>query len=64
MPLIHLIIILALVGLALWAANTYIPMQPTIKRIMNVVVIIAVIIWLLSVFGIIGNLNAVHVGRG
>jgi hypothetical protein len=31
---------------------------------MNVVVIIAVIIWLLSVFGIIGNLNAVHVGRG
>ena len=64
MPLIHLIIILALVGLALWAANTYIPMQTTIKRIMNVVVIIAVIIWLLSVFGIIGNLNAVHVGRG
>jgi len=54
MPLIHLVIVLVVVGLVLWVINSYIPMQATIKRILNVVVVIAVIIWLLSVFGVIG----------
>ena len=63
MSLISLIIVLALVGLALWAINNYIPMQPTIKRILNVVVIIVVILWLLSVFGILGDIHTIHVGR-
>ena len=63
MPLINLVIILVVVGLALWAVNTYIPMQPTIKRIINVVVILAVVLWLLSVFGILGSIDTIHVGR-
>lgn len=62
MPIIHLIIILAVIGLILWLVNTYIPMQPVVKKVLNVVVVIAVIIWLLSVFGIIGSLSAVHIG--
>jgi len=63
MPVIHLIIILALIGLALWAANAYIPMQPTVKRILNVVVIIAVVLWLLSVFGILGSITTIRTPR-
>ena len=63
MPLLHLIVVLVVVGLALWAINSYIPMQATIKQILNVVVVIAVIIWLLSVFGVIGNINAIRIGR-
>ena len=59
MPLLNLIVVLVVVGLALWAINSYIPMQATMKQILNVVVIIAVIIWLLSVFGVIGNINAI-----
>ena len=63
MPLIHLVIVLVVVGLVLWVINSYIPMQATIKRILNVVVVIAVIIWLLSVFGVIGNISAIRIGK-
>ncbi|MFH2064496.1 MAG: Thivi_2564 family membrane protein [Pseudomonadota bacterium] len=63
MPLIQLVIILVAVGVILWIINSYIPMQSTIKKILNAVVVIAVILWLLSVFGIIGSLQGIHVGR-
>jgi len=63
MPLIQLVIVLVVVGVILWVINSYIPMQSTIKRILNVVVIIVVVLWLLSVFGFIGNLSTIRVGR-
>lgn len=63
MPLIQLVIVLVVVGMILWVINSYIPMQATIKKILNAVVVIAVILWLLSVFGIIGSLQGIHVGR-
>ena len=44
MPLVQLVVILAVVGLLLWVINTYIPMQATIKKILNVVVVLAVIL--------------------
>ena len=62
MPLINLIIILVVVGVILWVINSYIPMQPTIKKILNVVVIIVVVLWLLSVFGVIGDITKIRVG--
>ncbi len=62
MSLISLIIVLVLVGVLLWAINRYIPMEENIRRILNVVVIIVVILWLLSVFGILPDLNAIRVG--
>jgi hypothetical protein len=63
MPLIQLVIVLVVVGVILWIINNYIPMQATIKKILNAVVAIAVILWLLSVFGIIGSLQGIHIGR-
>ena len=63
MPLIQLVIILVVVGVILWVINSYIPMQSTIKKILNVVVIVVVIVWLLSVFGFIGDLSTIRVGR-
>lgn len=53
MPLIHVVLTLIVVGVLLWLINTYIPMQSTIKSIINAVVVIAVILWLLYGFGII-----------
>lgn len=50
--LITVVITLVIVGLVLWLINSYIPMASSIKSILNIVVIIAVIIWLLKVFGI------------
>ena len=52
MPLIQLVITLVVVGVILWLINSYIPMQSTIKKILNAVAVIVVILWLLNVFGV------------
>ena len=52
MDLIQLIVLLVVVGVILWLINTYIPMQPPIKTIINVIVILVLCLWILSVFGI------------
>jgi len=60
MPIINLIVVLIVIGVLLWAANTYFPMDAKIKNIMNVVVVILVIIWLLNIFGLLSlNLGTV-----
>ena len=63
MPLIHIVVVLIVVGVLLWLVNTYIPMAGSIKSILNAVVVIAVVLWLLQIFGIIGSLSNIHVGR-
>jgi hypothetical protein len=55
MDIVTIIIVLIVVGVVLWLINTYIPMQGAIKSILNAVVIILLILWLLSAFGIIGG---------
>jgi predicted membrane protein len=52
MPLIQIVIALIVVGVLLWLINNYIPMASSIKSILNLVVVIAVAIWLLKVFGL------------
>lgn len=62
MDLISLIITLVVVGVVLWLVNTYIPMDPKIKRILNVAVVILVVLWLLlSVLGV-SNMSNIRVG--
>jgi len=46
--MLAIIFTLVIVGVVLWAINQYVPMQPTIKNILNVVVIILVLIWLFT----------------
>ena len=63
MSLVSLILILIVVGVLLWLINTYIPMDPKIKSILNAVVVIAVVIWHLQVFGLMDTLWNIHVGK-
>jgi len=62
MSLISLIVTLIVVGVLLWLVQRYIPMDATIKRIITIVVIVAVCIWLLSLLGLLPNINAIRVG--
>jgi hypothetical protein len=62
MPLIQVVIALIVVGVLLWLVNRFIPMQGSIKSILNGVVVIAVILWLLNVFGLFHSLSRIHVG--
>jgi len=63
MPLLNLIIILVVVGVILFLINNYIPMDRKIKTILNVVVVIVVILWLLSAFGVISSLSGIRIGK-
>jgi hypothetical protein len=62
MPLIQLLEVLVVVGVVLWLVNRFIPMQSSIKSILNGVVVIAVVLWLLNVFGLFHSLSRIHVG--
>lgn len=61
MPLITIIIALVVVGVALWAINTYIPMAKPVKTILNVVVVIVICLWLLQTFGVIDSIRGIRV---
>ena len=63
MPLINLVITLIVVGVLLWLVNNYIPMDGKIKQILNVVVVIAVVLWLLQAFGVLGSLSGIRIGK-
>ena len=63
MPLIHVVVVLIVVGVLLWLINRFIPMAGSIKTILNAVVVIAVVLWLLNVFGILGSVSNIRVGK-
>lgn len=52
MSIIQLIVVLALVGLALWAIQQF-PIDAAIMKVIRVVVIVVVILWVLEVFGML-----------
>ena len=52
MSLVYIVLVLIIVGMALWVINTFVPMAGSIKAILNVVVVIAVCVWLLQAFGL------------
>ena len=62
MPLIQLLEVLIVVGVLLWLVNRSVPMQASIKSILNGVVVIAVVLWLLNAFGLFHSLSRIHVG--
>lgn len=61
MDLLTVFIVLILVGLALWAVNTFIPMDRKIKNILNIVAVILVVIWLLQAFGLLDSIRNVRI---
>lgn len=63
MPLVNLVIALVVVGMALWLINRFIPMASGIKTILNVVVTIAVGVWVLQVTGLWGPISSYRLSR-
>lgn len=63
MPIINLVFVLILVGVALYLINRYIPMASSIKTILNVVVVVAVCVWVLQAVGLWGNLTSYQIGQ-
>lgn len=47
------LIVLALVGFALYLIDRFVPMSPPVKLLFLVVAVVAVVVWLLSFLGIV-----------
>ena len=63
MPLINIVIALVIAGLALWLIDRYIPMAAGIKTILNVVVVVAVSVWVLQATGLWGPISSYRLTR-
>lgn len=63
MPLVNIVVILVVAGVLMWFINTYIPMAPSIKSLLNIVVFAVVLVWLLQVFGVIGPIQGLHIPK-
>jgi hypothetical protein len=63
MPLLNLVVMLIVVGMALWLVNRYIPMASSIKAILNVVVVVAVGVFVLKAAGLWGDVTSFRIGH-
>jgi hypothetical protein len=61
MSILTVLIVLIVAGIIMYLINRYIPMDGTIKSILNIVVVVLIIVWLLRVFGILGTLSSIKV---
>jgi hypothetical protein len=57
MTLVQLVVMLVVIGVLLYLINTYIPMDANIKGILNIVVIVFLLLWLLTAFGLLPAIN-------
>ena len=63
MPLIQVVAILIAAGTILWLINIDKPMDKKTKTNMNVIVVIAMVLWVLGIFGFLGDIANIHIGR-
>lgn len=52
MSIIYIMIVLIIIGFVMWLINAIIPMAKPIKLMLNIVVTLAVLVWVLTAFGI------------
>jgi hypothetical protein len=61
-PLVEVVAVLIVVGVLLWLINAYIPMASAVKSLLNAVVVIALIVWILKVFGLWHYITSIRAG--
>jgi hypothetical protein len=57
---VKVIIILVLVGVLMWAINTYVPLTAGWKKLINIVAGVLIVLWLMAIFGVWEYLSSVH----
>jgi len=63
MPLLNIVIVLIIAGVALGLINRYIPMASSIKSILNIVVVVCVCVWVLQATGLWSNVTNFRLAR-
>ncbi len=62
MSLLSVVFVIVMVGVLLWALNSFIPMDGKIRNILNVVVVVFLVVWLLQGFGVLGPIGGIRIG--
>lgn len=52
MPIILVILIIALIGVVVWACITYIPMPQPFKLLIVIAAVLLTVIWILTIMGV------------
>lgn len=60
MELIAIVLTLVVVGVLMWLINTYVPMAEGVRKLVNAVVVIVLVLWLLRIFGMLNYLHSVR----
>jgi hypothetical protein len=63
MSLITLIVTLVVIGVIMWLILAYVPLEPNIRKILVIAVVVVVVFWLLQSFGLLGNFQSIRVGN-
>jgi predicted membrane protein len=63
MPVVNIVIALIVVGMVLYLINRFIPMNSSIKTILNVVIVVAVSVWVLQATGLWGPISNYRLTR-
>ncbi len=68
MDLLTLVVTLIVVGVLLYLIEKFIPMDPAIKKIIQIVVVVVVCIWILQQLGFLGhvgskNINSIGINK-
>jgi hypothetical protein len=51
--MIGLVLVLVIVGVCLYLIENYVPMDPVIKTVIRVIVVVCVVLYLLKAFGVV-----------
>jgi len=55
--LVEIIVAIVILGLVIWAVDTFLPLDPRFKTLIYVVAVIFVIVWILQGMGWIGSMR-------
>ena len=61
MTLVDLIVVLVVVGVLLWAIQQFPAIDPTIKQIIRVLVVVFAVLYVLQMVGLISGFNTIRV---
>ena len=53
MNIVGLLVLIVVIGFCLWLVTTYVPMNPPVKAILVAVVVLILVVFLLSQFGLL-----------
>lgn len=59
--MLELILVIIVIGILLYCVNQFVPMDPKIKNILNIVVVVCLVFYVLGAFGLFRHLHSVPV---